>query len=161
MFTLYSYYDLSLIAQMLSILFRVVAAIYFGLIIKRALVLVGIKNGLIVLRKMLLLSSVIMLLVTMVSIFLIAVRPFLSRELFSLSTDGLTVVNGLGFLFLGYIQYKIQTFQYSPRQLDLHRKIEVIEKREDTQLENREMARVKVNADRRQVTQDRKDKKII
>lgn len=139
MFTLNSNYDLSPIVQILSMLFRIGAAIYFGIIIKKTLVSVGIKNGLIILRKMLLLSSVIMFIVTVVSIFLLAIRPFLSRELFSLSTDGLTVINGLGFLFLGYIQYRIQLFQYSPRQLDLHRKIAVIEKKEDTQIENREI----------------------
>ena len=153
------HYDISPVILIVSVLFRLGAAIFFYRITKRALILVGIKNGLIMLRKMLLLSSTVMFGVTLISIILTIIRPFVNPLFFTLSTDALSFINGLGFLFLGFIQYKIQSFQYSPRQLDLHSKIAALEKKEDIQIENREIARIKVNAERRKQTKKKNNNK--
>lgn len=132
--------------------FRVGSAIFFLMIMRRAMILVGIRNGLIILRKLLLASSIVMFVTAVVSIALSIVRPFVDPSLFGCFTDWLTVVNAIGFFFLGYIQYKIQSFQYSPRQLDLHTKIAALEKKEDDQEDKKEKTRIKLNSDRRAET---------
>lgn len=141
----------------IATILRIGSAVYFYQILKKALVLVNIKNGLIVLRKLLLTSAIAMLITAILSIFLSVSRPFVGDELFGCFTDLLTIVNATGFFFLGYIQYKIQNFQYSPRQLDLHSKIADLEKKENDRTARRDVARIKINRDRRRETKERND----
>lgn len=134
---------------------RIGSAIYFYKILRKAMVLVGIQNGLIVLRKLLLTSAVVMFVTAILSIIFSVLRPIVGKDMFGCFTDILTIVNAAGFYFLSYMQYKIQTFQYSPRQLELHSKIAELEKKESIQEEKHEKTRIKLNADRRQATIER------
>lgn len=139
----------------IATMLRIGSAIYFYKILRKAMVLVGIQNGLIVLRKLLLTSAVVMFVTAILSIIFSVLRPIVGKDMFGCFTDILTIVNAAGFYFLSYMQYKIQTFQYSPRQLELHSKIAELEKKESIQEEKHEKTRIKLNADRRQATIER------
>lgn len=143
----------------IATMLRIGSAVYFYKILRKAMILVGIKNGLIVLRKLLLTSAIVMFITAILSIFFSVIRPFLDKKFFGCITDILTIINAAGFYFLSYMQYKIQSFQYSPRQLELHSKIADLEKKENDMEGRREVARIKINRDRRQETKERNNKK--
>lgn len=133
----------------LSTILRVVASVYFIIVIKKAHMETGVRNGLIALRVQLLVSALILFVITILGLGFLIIRPFMSQSGFTFVTNCLSVLNSFGFLIVAWIQHKIYTQQYTPEQKVLHERISKLE-----------VIRIKLNKDRRSATVKRNKSSI-
>lgn len=133
--------DYSQLSLTVSVIIRIIAAIYFAQVFRRSLKNVGIRNGLIALRRLLLLSASILFFITVLGLIIQIVRPHLDQDGFMALTHFFNITNSAAFLFVALIQNKIQTMQYSRRQLELHAKIENLEKKEERKVDDKRIER--------------------
>lgn len=126
-----------LLTNMGSIFLRI-AAIWITLkyVIPLQIKEINVKNGLRSLRKQMLLIGISLTFLNILSIIFIIFRLFLDRENYMLLSGGLSIVNGIGFLFMAYILYKIYHQQYTPEQKEHHDKVEKLEIKEQKRLDN-------------------------
>lgn len=121
--------EFSTFTIILSIALRVGALYYFWRVFWRSLQQSQVRNGLIVMRYLLLTSSSVLLVITASGIILISIRWIISPMLFQTLSNYISILNSLGFFVVAFVKDRMQLLQYSPEQLDLHRKIEQLEKK--------------------------------
>lgn len=119
--------DGSTLNILISTMFRLIAVVLYGIVVRSAYKESEIKNGLILLREQLLAASVFLFITNLLSIFVLVVRAFADAESYKIYSELLGLLNGFGFLIVAYILYKIYTQQYTPEQKELHKKIAKLE----------------------------------
>jgi hypothetical protein len=97
----------------------------------------GVKNGLAKLRKMLLLRGVLGLGVIAISVFALMARSFFDGDALRNAVVIFVLTHAIGLLLKTLIDYQIYHQQYTPESKELHKKIEVIEKKRE-ELKNAE-----------------------
>lgn len=113
----------------IAILIHIVSAVIaFYYIIPLQAQQVGVKNGLIKLRKQMLRKGILSLIVIIASIFILALRvnPFNWDTPYIITS--LIFIHGLGIFGKTIIDYQIYHSQYSPESKDLHKRIDKLEK---------------------------------
>lgn len=145
-------FEFSLWVLVVSVILRVIAAVFYAIVAYKAYKEVGVKNGLVTLRRQLFTSSAILFLINTLGMFLLIIRSMVNADTFSKATNGLSILNSIGFFFVAFIFYKVYTQSYTEESKDRHAKIEVLEKKDKKTGIRREIARVKLNKDRREVT---------
>lgn len=104
---------------------------------------VGVKNGLIKLRKQMLQKGVLSLIVVVTSILILALRIDPYGWPPSSYITLLIFLHGIGIFAKTVIDYQIYHSQYSPESKDLHRRIDVIEKKDEEDLKEIKVKRDK------------------
>ena len=139
-----------------SILINVVAVaiggwFVFPLLNKEA----RVKNGLIHLRQDLLNLGETLGAMGIITIIVLSMRFVLQGELARVITVMLVFIFSLGALRLSLLGRKIYNQQFSPKQKEYHAKLAALEEKDDARDVRREVARVKLNKDRRDETVER------
>lgn len=130
MFSSYSF-ELSMVGLISSALFRISAAVFYLLVIVKALNEVKVRNGLIKLRRQLLTTAIILFLINTTSLALLIVRPYVTVELYRAFTDALSIFNSVGFFVVAFLLWRIYTQSYTPEQIEFHKQIAEREDAED------------------------------
>lgn len=120
-------FEVSIWGVIASVGIRLIAAYFYGVVFYRAYKEVGVRNGLITLRKQLLVTAAILFFINTAGMTLLVVRPFATPEMFRVYTDILALVNSGGFFLVAYLLYKIYTQSYTIEQKKLHGQIESME----------------------------------
>lgn len=122
-------FQISQLAFYLTVIFRIATAIIFlKFIIPLQIKENSVKNGLRTLRKELLISGITIFLINTVGLSLIVFKQIFNDDITNFLTDGITIFNSLGFLVIAYLKYEIYHSQYTPKNKQLHARIEQYEK---------------------------------
>ena len=113
--------QLDTITVIVNVVIRIVTAILFlTLIIPLQVKEAGVKNGLRLLRKELLLSGIIIFLVNTIGLLTIVIKYFFGDVAVQTSTPIITLFNSIGFLAIGFIKLNIYHQQYTPENKRIH-----------------------------------------
>ncbi len=130
-------FDLTFLALMISVIFRLCAAFMYGFVAIQAYRETGVKNGLIGLRRQLFASCSILFVINIFGMILAIGRFAADGMLFQTISNTLSVVNSMGFFFVAYLFIKIYTQSYSTSSKAHHARISVMEKSfKKTQIRN-------------------------
>lgn len=139
-----------------SNLMLIPALIILGIVLSKAIKEARVHNGLIGFRRFLLVSLSSIFVLTLIALIIIDARFIFSLEAIRWISLTLLMVFATMPLIYAISKYKIYTFNFSATQQDLHKKIEVKERKTKKRDVRREVARVKLNQDRRDATVKRR-----
>lgn len=122
-------FELSLAGLMVSVLFRIIAAGFYAFVIYRAWKENGVKNGLIILRKQMLITSIILFCINTLGMGLLIIRIFVNATIFRIATDALALLNSIGLFVVAYLLFKLYTQKFSPEEIVHHKQIAELEKK--------------------------------
>lgn len=128
--------ELSIYSLIVAVAIRIIAAFFYAIVVYRANKENGVKNGLIKLRRQMLITSVAMFIINTLGLALIIIRPFVDEMIFKIITDTLTLINSIGLLIVGLLLFKIYTQKFSPQEKEIHRKIADSEAKKRSKIDN-------------------------
>lgn len=114
-----------------------------------------VQNGLSSLRKKLLAKGVLSLFMSIITVFILSSRFFLDGEIVRYLNTALILFFSLFWFIREIIESSIYHTQFTDDQIELHHKIFNEEVKIQATVDRQEVARVKLNSDRRQATVDR------
>lgn len=144
-----------LASQITAIAILIAGVIILGRVMPKIWAESRVKNGLIDLREALLASGGSALILGIVAVILLLTRYIVPADTFRIIGAILLNVFALVYLVFCLAKDRIYNEQFSQRQKELHERIAAIENKEDVRDERREVARVKLNKDRRNDTKRR------
>lgn len=122
-------FEVTEIQIILNTAIRIVTAFLFlAFIIPLQIKEAQVKNGLLILRRELLVSGVIMFLVNTIGLTIILLRYFFGDAILKPAIEIISLFNSIGFLIIASIKYHIYNSQYTPENKRLHAKIDRLER---------------------------------
>lgn len=116
----------------INVLLRLITCFIFLLyIIPLQIKEAGVKNGLMTLRRELLVTGILLFFINTLGLTIILVRSFFGDNAARLITEIVTVFNSVGLFTVALIKYQIYHQQYTPENKEKHARIYELEQQED------------------------------
>lgn len=113
-----------------TILRLITAFIFLRYIIPLQIKEANVKNGLLILRRELLISGVMLLLINSLGLCIILLRYFVGDTIARIVSEVVTLFNSLGLFAVGLIKYQIYHQEYTPENKKKHDRIYELEQAE-------------------------------
>lgn len=120
-------FEISMFPLVISTALRVIAASYFLRVMFLAYGETGVKNGIVKLRFQLFISATVLFLINTLGLFVIFLRTFLDDGMYQFASNGLSLFNSFGLLFISWVNHQIYTQQYTAENKEFHRRVEEME----------------------------------